>query len=302
MVSDLFMKDYRAMTASGVEFTPEDVVRLNALAVKIKVAANPLRSVNLPRVCWLTPKIVLREPLLGHEMWLERVGTYIDLGAHRNFQFVHAFALSRDWADLPDPLNPKRVIAKVFAFAKRRLLGIAEPALGAALDYVLFGADWTAGEFAPARRGETEADPLKSMALGVWTAAGARRIPLTLGEAKNLTASQILEAVDRADALEGKTDADGARHRALADYVRAREEVRARWLEAEPHPVENGNDAVARDNPRDDADRQLDKKGEIVAEPLLRTSAPSGRVAAAAGCGGAERRYGNAKHGAQYST
>lgn len=228
MVSDLFMKDYRTMTASGVEFTPEDIVRLNALAVKIKVAANPLRSVNLPRVCWLTPKVVLREPLLGHEMWLERVGTYIDLGAHRNFQFVHAFALSRDWTDLPDPLNPKRVIAKVFAFAKRRLLGIAEPALGAALDYVLFGADWTAGEFAPARRGETEADPLKSMALGVWTAAGARRIPLTLGEAKNLTASQILEAVDRADALEGKTDADGARHRALADYVRAREEVRAR--------------------------------------------------------------------------
>lgn len=285
MVSDLFMKDYRAMTASGVDFTPEDIVRLNALAVKIKVAANPLRSVNLPRVCWLTAKIVLREPLLGHEMWLERVGTYLDLASNRNFQFVHAFALSRDWTALPDPLNPKRVVAKVFAFAKRRLLDISEPALRAALDYVLFGADWTAGEFAPARRDEAAADPLKSMALGVWTAAGARRIPLTLGEAKNLSASQILEAVDRADALEGKTDADGARHRALADYVRAREEVRARWLEANPHPVENRNDAVPGHDPRGDADRQLDGKGEIVAKPLPRTSAPSGRVAAAAGGG-----------------
>ena len=60
MVSDLFMKDWRAMTAAGVAFTPEDIVRLNALAVKVKLTKNPISAVTLPRACFLGD-IVLRE-------------------------------------------------------------------------------------------------------------------------------------------------------------------------------------------------------------------------------------------------
>ncbi len=226
MVSDLFMKDWRAMTAAGVDFTPEDIVRLNALAVKVKLTKNPVSAVTLPRACFLGD-IVLREPTLGHEMWLERVAAYIDLAANRNFQIVYAYALSRDWTDLPDAARAKRVVAKVFSFARRHLLGLTEERLGDAVDYVVFGADWRAGELAPARAGGAAAGGPPA-ALGVWVGAVAKRIPLTLDDAKRLTASQILEITVRAEVADRRYDFDEERKAALRDYVRAREEVRAR--------------------------------------------------------------------------
>lgn len=226
MVSDLFMKDWRAMTAAGVTFTPGDIVRLNALAVKVKLTKNPVSAVTLPRACFLGD-IVLREPTLGHEMWLERVAAYIDLLANRNFQIVYAYALSRDWTDLPDAACAKRVVAKVFSFARRHLLGLTAERLGDAVDYVVFGADWKAGELAPARAdGPAAGGP--PAALGVWVGAVAKRIPLTLDDAKRLTASQILEITVRAEVAARRYDFDEERKAALKDYVRAREEVRAR--------------------------------------------------------------------------
>lgn len=227
MVSDLFMKDWRAMTAAGVAFTPEDIVRLNALAVKVKLTKNPISAVTLPRACFLGD-IVLREPTLGHEMWVDCVSAYIDLAANRNFQIVYAYALSRDWGDLPDAACAKRVVARVFSFARRHLLGLTAEQVGDAVDYVVFGADWKAGELAPAREDGDAAPDGPRSALGVWVGAVAKRIPLTLDDAKRLTASQILEITVRAEVADRRYDFDEERKAALKDYVRAREEVRAR--------------------------------------------------------------------------
>lgn len=226
MVSDLFMKDWRAMAAAGVDFTPADIVRLNALALKVKLAKDPISAVSLPRACFIGD-VVLREPTLGHEMWVERVSAYIDLAANRNFQIVYAYALSRDWKDLPDPARAKRVVAKVFSFAKRRLLCLTAGQLGDAVDYVIFGADWKAGEIAPARENGASRRGAPS-ALGVWVGAVAKRIPLSLDDAKRLTASQILEITVRAEVADRRYDFDDERRAALNDYVRAREEVRSR--------------------------------------------------------------------------
>ena len=43
-----------------------------------------------------------------------------------------------------------------------------------------------------------------------------------------MTASELSEAIDRALVLDGRFDADKEKVRALGDYVRAREEIRAR--------------------------------------------------------------------------
>lgn len=227
MVSDLFMKDYRAMTSAGVVFTPEDVIRLNALAVRVKLTQHPISAVNLPRAC-LMGDLVLREPTIGHEMWVERVSTYIDMTANRNFKIVYAYALSRDWTELPDVVKAKAVVEKVFAFARRNLFKYTDAQLGDAIDYVLFGADWKIGEMAPAKDGKESDEVNRSTALGVWMNAAAKRIPISLEDAKKMTASEILEVVVRSEVMDRRYDFDAERQRALAEYVRAREEIRSR--------------------------------------------------------------------------
>lgn len=56
MIADIFKKDYRQMTAQGVKFTPEDIVLLNALAVKVRLTQNAARTTHLPRLAFLPGK------------------------------------------------------------------------------------------------------------------------------------------------------------------------------------------------------------------------------------------------------
>ena len=235
MVSDLFIKDYRQMSAQGVNFTPADIIRLNALAVKVKLTAKPVGAAHLRRAVFWNG-LTFREPTLGHDMWIERVGTFIDLSADRNFRAVNAYALTRDHTDLPDAYKPDPCIKAVFNFAKRHLAEMTSALLADIIDYVLFGADWTAGEMAPPKpRTDSPADASddtpESPALGVYIGATARRIGISIDDAKRLTASEILEIVERTDVLDRRFDADHDRNTALGAYVRAREEIRNRSAE-----------------------------------------------------------------------
>ena len=232
MVSSLFRKDYNILTAEGVRFTPDDIIRLNALALKVKLAAKPFIDLHLPRVLFM-PGFTLREPTIGHEIWLERVAEYFDMGDNRVFRFVYAFALSRDAADLPNALIPRRVIRKVFAFARRRLLGITNDMLADAIDFILFGADWTAGVLNPTKTGKPSspaplASETDSPVLGVLVGATARRLPVTLEGARKMTAAQLLAATLLADIRDREYAADTEKNNALGNYIRAIEEVRNR--------------------------------------------------------------------------
>lgn len=235
MVSDLFMRDWRRMSAEGVEFTPEDVVRLNALACRVKLAARPDSAAHLPRAVFLDGGLVLREPAIGHELWWERVEPFSAVRDNwYSFAVWWAFALSRDWRELPDPLRPAKVVKEVWKFARRRLMGYTRQTLWDAVDYALFGSGWMEGECAPRRKGGgpdgaagLDGEP-PSRAVGFITSARALRLPISLDEAKGMTASEIAQAVDAALAADGRFDGDARRRSALADYVRAREEVRGR--------------------------------------------------------------------------
>ncbi len=249
MVSALFKKDYRILTAEGVALSPDEVVRLNALALKVKLAAKPFLDTHRPRILFL-PGFTLREPTVAHEIWLERVAEYFDMDDNRIFRFVYAFALSRVAAKLPDALRPNRVIRKVFAFAKKRLLPLTGETLADAIDFILYGADWTAGEFTPSpslahqkATAQTQASPSSpalspseppSPVVGLIVGANARRLPLTLSDARRMTAGQLLAATLLADIRDGNYSADDEKHRALGNYVRAVEEIRNRKREWKP--------------------------------------------------------------------
>ena len=238
MTTDLFKKDYRQLTAQGVKFTPEDIVRLNALAVKVSLSRNAASNAHLPRAAflprlgWWRGEIVLREPTVAHDLWLEQVSTYVDVYDERNFYFVHAYALSRPAENLPDAFRARRVIRKVFTYAAKRLALYTSDQLSAAVDYVLFGADWKTGEHGPEPSTKHQAPSTNNQApstvLGLIAESRAIRLPITLAEARQMTASELAETIIRAKAKDGKFDDDASYHQAMGEYVRARNEIRKR--------------------------------------------------------------------------
>nr|AIF26372.1 hypothetical protein [uncultured bacterium fosmid pJB16B1] len=236
MISDLFRKDYRQMTAQGVTFTPEDIVRLNALAVKVKLSQNAAQEINLPRLAFLDD-LTLREPTIAHDLWIEEASRWIDCRDDRNFMWLHGYALSRPAEDLVDALKPKKVIKAVYRFAAKRLCRFTRVQLQEAIEYVLVGADWTSGEHGPAKSeptsGEATSSSLQkydqpSPTLGLLASCRAIRLPITLDDAKKMTASELEQVRARARILDHKFDPGEAKNDAMGEYVRAREEIRAR--------------------------------------------------------------------------
>ena len=241
-LSDQFLKDYRQMKAQGVKFTPEDIVLLNALSKNTELSSTAARDVHLPRLAflprdsWWRAPLVLREPTVAHDLWLEMAERWIDTGRDENFLFLHAFALSRHPGKLPDANRPKRVIKEVFTFAGKRLAKFTRAQLQSAVDYALFGADWTVGAAAPKKVEKVGGDGQRpvvqpSPTIGLLTDCRMLRLPISLDDAKQMTASELTEAINRCwDEMENKFNPKRAHSRAFGEYVRAREAIRARSL------------------------------------------------------------------------
>ena len=241
-LSDQFKKDYRQMTAQGVVFTPEDIVLLNALSVKTQISSTAARDVHLPRLAFM-PRVslfsippVFREPTIAHEIWIEGASRWIDTNGERAFYALHAFALSRRAEKLPDADNREKVVKAVFKYASKRLAKYTKAQLTSAIDYVLFGADWTFGAAAP-KNGEGEQknstvnlDPSPSPTIGLLTDCRMLRLPISLEDARQMTSSELTEAINRCwDQMEEKFVPKRAHARAFGEYVRAREAIRARF-------------------------------------------------------------------------
>ena len=264
MISDQFRKDYRQLTAQGVEFTPDDIVRLNALMVKVTRSSTASNDVFLPRLAflprdsWWRAPLVLREPTLAHWLWLEQAERFLDTSKDEVFLFLYGFALSRHAARLPDVTRPAKLVRTVCRFAAKRLAGFTRDQLASAVEYALYGADWTVGEtmtelpndrideltnetpsdhspIPPSGNSPAPHSPIHQFAnspisptLGLLADCRMLRLPVTIADAREMTASELAEIRARALEQDGRFDAKANHKRALGAYVRAREEIRKR--------------------------------------------------------------------------
>ena len=256
MIADIFKKDYRQMTAQGVKFTPEDIVLLNALAVKVRLTQNAARTTHLPRLAFLPGKygrfgkfgrfirfctfqtsqtLVLREPTIAHEMWIEQAQLYVTIDSDRTFDLLHGYALSHPAEKLPDIFDPKRLIRTVFTWCARNLAHLTREQLSSAVDYCLFGADWTACERVKSEE-NSQLSTHNSPTIGLLTEARALRLPISLDDARRMTASELDEAITRCLAKDHRIDYDAERRRAMGEYVRARNAIRKRGSTREENP------------------------------------------------------------------
>jgi len=71
------------------------------------------------------------------------------------------------------------------------------------------------------------------------------RLPISLDDAKRMTASELTEAINRAWDNDDKFDPERSHRRAFREYVKAREEIRRRGVPAASQrkdPPDDGGD------------------------------------------------------------
>ena len=148
MIADFVIDDIEQLEReTGRRVPPRDVIRLNAVGLKVKAAQNKNATSclgYLPRVAQIAPGLFFRQPAIGHEIWMEK----IEQIAAEDFETVlaiRAFALSRAPADLPDPFAVDAVKAAIEEFAVQ-YRDFTRDQILAALDYVVCGANPCRGE------------------------------------------------------------------------------------------------------------------------------------------------------------
>lgn len=230
MVSEMAMEDVEALRAAGVEVSPREVVRLNALGLKVERAAHAPDFAAIPRAAGLCG-LVFREPTIAAEAWMEEACGVFDDEDWQTVLLLRALSLSKPADGLPDP-SDAAAVCRALAELKAALAGATVRQLAAAVGYALHGGDARALECPepPAREAEDAAG--EEEGVPAWAGVLYRGAALRLGtveELRRMRESELLALVLCAEAAEYGEGWRKSRHaRALGGYLRTLDAVKAR--------------------------------------------------------------------------
>ena len=243
MISRMAMDDIEALRADGIEVPPREVVRLNALGLRVERGKDCAEIFAAPRVAFLGD-VVLHEPELGGEMWMRQAADAFDMDEDQTFFSLRVLVCVTPWRDLPPPTDAGKVQAAISALFKR-LSPSTVRQVEAALRWVCDGDNPSDGESPPPkaqpseRRSDDQDDmpPRYSPEFGLFWRGMALRIG-TAADMKDMTFSAMMAACDRAEELSsasafgGGIDRKRERDNARGDYFRALDAVRTQGKEA----------------------------------------------------------------------
>ena len=206
MVSDFAIDEIEeALVAKGLTPTPRDIVRLNAIGLRLEAAQG--RDVAdctylLPRVAAVSKTLFFRQPTVGHEIWLDQVSRFIKPGDYQSALAINAYALSRPQGDLPDPDDPETFGKAVREFAAT-CRDLTRDQIYAAIRYVKYGSDPTANEHPASPKTNEGDDPDnydmgECIALGVLNEGRAVLWGITEADLRNMTTAELHAVIDRA--------------------------------------------------------------------------------------------------------
>lgn len=227
MVSEMAIEDIEALRADGVEVSPRDVVRLNALGLRVERSARASSDFAMPRVAFLG-RIPFREPTIAAELWFVETEHVFDHGDEGTALLLRALSMSTPFEGLPDPCDADAVGAAM-AEVRNRLAAYTVAQLKAAVMYALVGGDHAKGEAGGRAKGGGEAGE----GAGVPYEVGVLRdgVALRLGSAEDLRkfrTSELQALVLYASELKFGASAAKSRHAdLLGEYLAALEEVKA---------------------------------------------------------------------------
>ena len=231
MVSEMAMEDVEAFRSNGIEVPPREVVRLNALGLRVENAAHAPYLHSIPRAAELCG-VLFREPTIGAEMWLARAMSVcaMDLDTLR---MLRALETATPLDELPEPECGEAMRGALEAL-KKRLAGATVRQLDDVISWVVRGADHRAEEFASADAcdqagAETDDDgdfdfvPLAAGVLynGVLLHLG------TPGELRRMRTGELMDLTLQAQFMKFGQQTMKTRHaEALGNYLVARDAVR----------------------------------------------------------------------------
>lgn len=233
MVSQLAVEDILTLKEmDGIELSPSEVVRLNALGLKVEKDYRPTNDIyTLPRVA-VVNGITFFEPTIGHEIWIDEAARILDYDDLSTQNAILAFALSvKDPDNLPDPSDPNEVVDALKRF-RAKVSKLTPRQLVQALTYVKDGDCPEDGEdpyFKPMNDADRDYSQM-SIGLGVLLDGAVKGIGLTLDDAKHMTRSQIQMMIqDRLD-YDDKIDHKARRNRRMAEYYKTLEHIKQQHM------------------------------------------------------------------------
>lgn len=193
----------------GLRPSIRDIVRLNALGLKYDAASgrDAFRHYDhLSRAVLIEDGFYLREPAIGHEIFLETLERNFGPFDRDTELSLKAFAFSREVDALPDAFDFKAVKKALSAFEKK-VAKFSRQQIFAAAEFVISGFDETAYE-APARpkgAAETpdEIDLDECLALGTLSRGRVFLWGLSAAELKRMRRREVEELIRDSHVLHG---------------------------------------------------------------------------------------------------
>ncbi len=227
MVSDLAIEDIESIIREGGTVSPRDVIRLNALGLRITDDPS-YELAAMPRVASLEG-IVFKQPCVEQDMFLDEAARVYDADK-ATILALEAYVLAHDDVDWAELRSPKIFAVKVGGWVKANLGKVTAAQLRRTIDYCLYGVDPDTGEMPVLMADEKEQlksgiGTDKSWALGKFLHAASLGIDSVA--ALRATSPQLSAMIERAYLINKipLSDKDKA---ATAEYYMTLEDVRKR--------------------------------------------------------------------------
>lgn len=232
MLSKTAEADIEEMWEKGLKPTVGDIVRLNALGIKLERCMKPDTSIfNLRRCAFLgdgAARICFMQPTIAHDIWRDTVEQIIDFDDSHTSIATDAYICATPYEKLPEPTDYDAVKNTISTFLKS-LYPYTINQITAAILYCTHGTDWITDEYAPPNPNTTDDgyDDFDSVSLGIMLGGIATGIGLSLNEAKTLTRSQMMSMINRHMKYEGGVDKKRLKSELENDYLRTLDEITA---------------------------------------------------------------------------
>jgi len=234
MISKMAMDDIEALRADGIDVPPREVIRLNALGLRVEKSSHSAEWWTLPRVAFLGD-VALTEPTVGAEIWFSRAADTFK-GDYETIGLLRVLSLMVHWSELP-PAENMLAIRTALDRHIRRLNGVTFRQLENAISYCIDGALPESGEEAPPKSesGTSEDEEMQdgriSLAYGILNDGRKLRLG-SAADLKDMTPAILRAIVDAIEARERSTSGAASAsvskrdNKALGDYLRARDALR----------------------------------------------------------------------------
>jgi len=205
VVSQFAIDEIEQMEAEGLHPTPRDIVRLNALGLKVECGQSHAPLYFDRRCVWIG-NVCIMEPTIGVSLFAAQ---YSDVfGADSRVADTCLKAWAFHFKEPPADMPPKDVADAVSKFITTHFSDIPVKRLIAAVDYCMYGCDSRSFE-RPARKnagdaeGERTADDAAedeafNIDIGIVHEAEAMGLGITLADARRHTRAQLNAIMERA--------------------------------------------------------------------------------------------------------